>query len=134
MAVNLQVITRASTRIDNTIVSGGTTERAVNFEITGQKYELTDSISDNSNSVVYNSNLSEFKYLLLESDETVQIQITDTNSDTFSFWLRGTGVAGRYGVPFQLANDNTTSTFVINTLQAFNTSGNTAKVHILVLN
>lgn len=134
MAVNLQVINRASTRIDNTMVHAGTTERGVNFEITGVKYELTASISNAANAVIYNSHLTAFSYLLIESDENVQIKLTDNASATFYVWLRGTGVTSRYGLPLQLGNDNTNSTAIINTIQAFNTSGNTAKVHILVLN
>jgi hypothetical protein len=134
MAVNLQVINRASTRIDNTLVFAGTTERGVNFEITGLKYELTASIANSANAVIYNSNLTAFSYLVVEADENVRILITDNSSASFSVWLRGTGVTSRYGLPLQLGNDNTTSTYIINTLQAFNTSGNTAKVHILVLN
>lgn len=134
MAINLQITTRASTRIDNTLVFAGSVERPVNFEITGLKYELVASIANAANAVIYNTHLTAFTYMIVESDENVQIALTDTNSAAFSIWLRGTGITNRYGVPFQLANDNTTSTFVINTVQAFNTSGNTAKVHILVLN
>lgn len=134
MTFNLQALARISARIDNTVVNAGTVERPVSISLTGKKYELVESIANAANTVIYNSNLSSFNFLWIESDENVRVKLTDTNSNTFSIWLRGTGVSERYGVPFPLANDNTQSTYVINTIQVFNTSGNTAKVHIIVLN
>lgn len=134
MSVNLQVFTRASARIDNTNVVAGSTERPINYTITGVKHERTVSIANAANSTVFAADISAFSFLLLESDYNTRVLLTDTNSNTFSIWLRGTGVSERYGVPFILANDNTSSTYIVNAIQVFNTSGNTAKVHILILN
>jgi len=134
MAFNLQAYVRASARIDNTAVEAGSLERPFNFSVTGLKYELTKSIANAANSVMYNAQLTAFTFLMIESDYPVRLKITDTNSNTFSLWLAGTNTANRYGMPLVLGNDNTASTYTINSIQAFNTSGSTAKVHIITLN
>ena len=134
MSVNLQLFARMSARIDNTIVVAGSTERPINYTITGIKHERTVSIANAANAALFAADVSAFSLLWLESDYNTRVLLTDTNSNTFSIWLRGTGVSERYGVPFILANDNTASTFIVNSVQVFNTSGNTAKVHILIAN
>lgn len=134
MAFNLQAYVRASARIDNTMVEAGSLERPYNFSASGLKYELTQSIANAANATIWNAQLSGFTFMLVESDYPVRLKLTDTNSNTFSLWLAGTNTANRYGMPLPLGNDNTTSTYIINSIQAFNTSGSTAKVHIIAIN
>lgn len=134
MAFSLQTYVRAAARIDNTVVEAGSLERPYNQSVTGLKYELTQSIANAANAVMFNAQLSAFQFLIIESDYPVRLKLTDTNSNTFSLWLAGTNTANRYGLPLCLGNDNTTSTYTINAVQAFNTSGSTAKVHIIVIN
>lgn len=135
MTINLQAFTRVSTRIDNTHVFAGSTQIPVNFAINGTKYDKVFSIANAANSVIYtNTNLEDFEYLFIASDYNVRLLIGDTNSNTFSVQLRGTGVDNRYGVPFILAFNHTTdASNTINTITAFNTSGNTAKIQILAI-
>lgn len=135
MAVNFQVFNKYSTRIDNTEEAGGSLERPVNFEITGIKYELVSSITYNTNAVMYNAHLTAWTYLQLESDFPVRFVITDNSTANFTMWLTGTNTSGRYGLPFILGNDNTTSTYVVNKVQVFNDDTvNTAKVRIVLFN
>lgn len=135
MAVNLQVFNRASTRIDNTIVFAGSAEIPANFSISGLKYESVFSIANSANTVIFtNSNLSDFELLFIESDYDVRLLIGDTNSNTFSVNIRGSGLDNRYGPALVLSYNHTTdASNTINTVTAFNSSGNTAKVHILGL-
>lgn len=135
MTINIQAYSRASARIDNTVVQAGSLERPVNFEITGSKYDTVFSIANSANAVIYtDSNLADFEYLWIASDHDVRLLIGDTNSNTFSFNLRGTDKDSRYGVPFILGYNHTTdSGNTVNTITAFNTSGNTAKIRILAI-
>lgn len=135
MAINLQAYSRVSTRIDNTVVQAGSIERPVNYAISGTKHDQVVSISNSANSVLYvAADLADFEYLYIASDYDVRLLIGDTNSNTFSLQLRGTGVDNRYGVPFILGYNHTTdASNTINTITAFNTSGNTARIRILAL-
>ncbi len=136
MAINFQSYTRASVRIDNTVVSAGSLERPVNFALgTGTKHDQVVSIANAANSVLYAAaDLADFEYLYIASDYDVRLLIGDTNSNTFSIQVRGTGTDSRYGVPFILGYNHTTdASNTINTITAFNTSGNTAKVRILAV-
>lgn len=135
MAINFQSYTRASVRIDNTVISAGSLERPVNFTVTGTKHDQIVSIANAANSVLYvAADLADFEYLYIASDYDVRLLIGDTNSNTFSIQVRGTGTVNRYGVPFILGYNHTTdASNTINTITAFNTSGSTAKVRILAV-
>lgn len=133
MAFNLQVFSRFSIRIDNTDLRGGSFEVPTTFDVDGEVFDRTYSIANAANSVVYNTSISTFNFIFIQSDEDARLLITDTNTNTFSIWTRGTGVTSRYGVPFILANDNTEGAYVVNTVQAFNTSGNTARIRVVAI-
>jgi hypothetical protein len=134
MATNFQNFCRFSSRIDNTVVQGGTVERPVSFSIAGVKYDTTFSIANAANSTVYSTDLADFDYLWIESDYNVRALLTDTNSNTFSIQIRGSGVTNRYGIPFILGLDETTdASNTVNTVQIFNTSGNTCKVRVFAV-
>ena len=126
----LQIFGRFSGRIDNAVVQGGSVERGVKVTTAGLKYDKVFQIANTANSTIYSTDLADFNFLWVESDFTVALKLTDTNSNTFRLALVGSGVDNRYGVPLMLGDDGTTGAFVINTIQAFNTSGNTAKVRI----
>ena len=134
MAFPLQNWTRADVLIGNEPVSVGSIERPATINTTGNKYFLTETIANGANAVVYNSSLTAFTYLYIASDFDTRMKLTDTGSNTFSVTLRGTNTEEKYGIPFQLGADETVNTATtLNTIQIFNTSGNTAKVKILVV-
>lgn len=131
----LQVFNRASARVDNELLSIGSCEIPVNLAVAGVKYDKTESIANGANSQVFNAQLSAFKFLYVASDHNTRMVITDDNSNSMSFFLRGTGTDNKFGIPFILGFDDTTNTSqVINSVRIFNTSGNTAKVRIVVVN
>jgi hypothetical protein len=133
--ITIQAYSRVSARIDNTVVSAGSLERPINFEASGTKYDKILSVANATNTVIYTStNIEDFEYLYIASDRDVRLLIGDTNSNTFSFNLRGTGVDYRYGVPFILGYNHTSdSGNTVNSITVFNESGNTAKVAILAI-
>lgn len=130
MATNLQIFGRFSGRVDGEVRQGGTVERPINVAIAGIDYSHVFSVANSANTTIYSANLADFNFIWIASDYTVAMKITDTNSNTFRLALVGSGVTGRYGIPFMLGDDGTTGAFTINTVQVFNTSGNTAKIRI----
>lgn len=134
MSINLQTYGRFSVRIDERTVSAGSIEKPVNISIDGTSHQRVASIANASNTAMYSNELSTFNYLYLASDYNTRIVVMDTESNSFSFQLRGTGEANKYGVEFKLGLDETlNSSVTINSVHAYNTSGNTAKVICIVL-
>lgn len=131
---NFQVYGRFSGRFDNTVVQGGSLEIPVSFTVAGQKYDQIYSIAASANTTIYNNTFSgDFDFLFIQSDFSVRLVFTDTNSNTFALQVKGTGVANRYGVPFILGLDETTdASNTIATIVAHNDvqTTNTAKVRI----
>lgn len=125
---NFQVYGRFEGRFDNTVVQGGSIERPVFMNVGGTKFDQVFSIANAANTTIYNAQLSDFDFLFIQSDYDLRLLLTDTASNTFSINIKGTGVNNRYGIPFILGLDETSSGQTLNTVQAFNTSGNTAKV------
>lgn len=134
-STTLQVFNRASARVDNELLSIGSCEIPVNLAVTGTKYDKTESVANGANSQIFNAQMSAFKFLYLVSDFDLRVLISDDNSNTFSFFIRGTGTDNKFGIPFILGYDDTTNTSqVINSVRVYNSSGNTAKVRLVVVN
>lgn len=134
MSTNLQVFTAFSTRLNGQDKKGGSTANPFNYALTGEVYEFIDAIANGANSVMYSNTLGSFDFLWLQSDYNTRVVITDTNSNTFSLHIRGTAVNNQYGIPLILAFDETDGgTAVINAIQVFNTSGNTAHTRLVII-
>ena len=134
MAVNLQCFGFGSARIDRELVTAGSIETPTNIQVDGEVYETQREIANAANTVVYNDELSTFNYLWIASDYNTRVVFADTGGNSFSMTLRGTGVSKKYGVPIQLGADETVNAATtINSVTVFNSSGNTAKVSILVV-
>ena len=134
MAFSLQTYSRFSGRIDNQLTKGGSLEVPVTISVTGNVYNEVATVANGANTTIYNDDLGTFTYLYLASDFNTRAKITDTNSNTFSIQLRGTGEAAKYGIPLTLGLDETTdASNTINTIQVFNTSGSSAKIFITVI-
>jgi len=132
MTINLQSFARLSALVDGEEEVVGSVERPFNLSITGLVFKNATSIANAANTVIYNNTLTTFKVGFIESDEDLRIVISDNNSATYSLWTRGTGLAGKYGLPLIIPKQNTSGSFLINTFTAFNTSGNTARVKITI--
>lgn len=132
MTVNLQFMARISSLIDGESVIGGSVERPFNLQIAGLKYGQVFSLANAANTAIYNALPAAWDIGWVEADENIRLVVTDNNSASWSEWVRGTGITSRYGIPQIFPFQNTSSTFLINTITAFNTSGNTAKIKILL--
>lgn len=130
---NVSVYGRGAARISNRSIAAGSTEVPVSVAVTGNVYELEETIANAANAVIYNSSLTDFAYVFLASDFDVRLLMTDDAAASISVTLKGTGVSGKLGVPFQLGSSATTSGQKLITFQAFNTSGSSAKVKILAI-
>lgn len=135
---NLQVYSRYSSLIDSNLVDGGSMDIPTNITVNGLVHELTTSVANGANAVVYNDELSSFNFLYLSSSYNTRALITDTASNTFSINLRGTNEGSnnnvRLGVALQLGSDKTADANTsINSIQVFNTSGNTASVRCVAI-
>lgn len=133
MTFPVQVWSRVDARLGSEHVKDGSLEVPTSIEVVGNAIEKIVTVANAANSVIYNADLTGFLYLRVVTDFNTRLLITDTASNTFAVRLRGTGVADSFGIPFQLGADDTSSSQTLNTLQIFNTSGNTAKIKLLVI-
>ncbi len=125
---------KVDSRIDENRVDLGSLERPATVTVDGEVYDRVASIANAANSIVYADQLTSFNFVMVQSDQDVRLLITDNASSSFSVTVKGTGVLNKYGVGFMLGSDKTASSSVrINSLQAFNTSGATAKVRVLIV-
>ena len=134
MAFTLQSYSRAATQIDGETDNVGSVERPVSIAVDGDVFKTVSTIANGANAVIYNDELTTFNYMHISSDYDVRLKFTDSASNTFNMQLKGTENTNKYGIGFQLGKDETASNAVtLNAVQAFNTSGNTAKVKIFVV-
>lgn len=134
MSFNLQVFSLLSSRVYDDVVDAGSLEKPSNVTIDGNTFSHTYTIANAANTVIYSNTIpSGFKALAIYSDHNTRALITDTGSNTFSVRTRGTAVDNEFGMPVLLPDNKTDSTDsnTINTIQIFNTSGNTAHVRII---
>lgn len=120
--------------IDNRRLSAGTIDTPFSFTVKGLRHEETVSVAHAANAVIYDNSIGAFNTCAIECDYNTRVVLRDTGGNKFSIGLRGTGKAGKYGDPFKLTLGNTnTSVTTINSIQVYNQSGSTAKVHIVVV-
>ena len=134
MSFLLQNFNYFSSLIDRERAYGGSLERPANITVDGEMHNQVHSIANAANTVVYNDELSGFKYLNIASDYNTRALIHDNTGNSFSLSLRGTAETKKYGIPLTLGEDQTASASArINTIRVFNSSGNTARVRITVV-
>ena len=134
MSVNIQFWGKLAGLIYGEEVRGGSLEIPVSVAVTGNVHRRTAVLANATNSIVYNDELSGFSGAFISSDYNTRVLISDNAANTFSFTLRGTGEGGKMGVPLMLGDDQTSDANTrINTIQIFNTSGNTANTVCLVI-
>ena len=132
MSFNIQVYSRVDGLLGTEAINDGSLDRAVTLPVTGQVLQKTFTIANAASKTIYSTDFANFKFLRVVSDLNTRMVLTDTASNTFAVRLRGTGVADKYGVPFQLGSDVTASGQTLITMVVHNASGNTAKVKVLV--
>jgi hypothetical protein len=134
MSFQLQNFNYFSSLVDRERVYGGSMERPASITVDGEVHTQVHSIANAANTVVYNDELSGFKYLNIASDFNTRALIHDNTGNSFSVSLRGTAETKKYGIPLTLGEDQTSAANArINTIRVYNSSGNTAKVRITVL-
>jgi len=133
MAFSAQVWTSVAALLNGVPEGYPGNNRPVSLTIDNDEvYRKIITITNATNAVIYADQLSTFTFMLVACDFNTRLLVTDTNSDTMSFTLRGTAVANQYGVPWMLGEDLTTTGFRVNAIQLFNTSGSTARAICLV--
>lgn len=133
MTFSTQVWTRVAALVNGVAENYPGNDRPVSVSIPNDEvYRKIITISNNANATIYADQLSTFMFMLVACDFNTRMLVTDTNSASMSFTLRGTATANQYGVPFMLGDDLTTSGFRVNAVQLFNTSGSTAHCICLV--
>jgi hypothetical protein len=122
-----------SARLGGRPVQAGSLERPHNVTVTGNIHRRDEAIANGANAVLYNDQMGDFKVLYMESDFNVKVKITNTKGTSFELPLAGQANTEKYGVPFMLGDDTSGSGNTVNTIQVFNTSGNTATVTCIVI-
>lgn len=122
-----------SGRIKNLPIEAGSLERPFNVAVAGSIHRFDQPIANGANAVVYNDQLSDFKVMFLLSDFDVRAKITNTAGSSLALPIAGQGNTERYGAPLTLGDDTSGAGNTINTVQVFNTSGNTAQVVCIVI-
>jgi len=133
MAFSAQITTKVAALVNGIPENYPGGEKPVSLSIPNDEvYRRIATIANAANAVVYADQLSTFTFMLVACDYNTRILVTDTNSASMSFTLRGTGVVNQYGIPWMLGEDLTTTGFRVNAVQLFNTSGSTANCICLV--
>jgi hypothetical protein len=134
MSATLNVWASAGARIDGRAFPLGDHNVPTAITVTGNVHERRDTIANAANAVVYSDELGDFVFGWLESDMTTRVVLTDTESNSFSLPLLGTGESGKMGLPLLLGGDDTVNTATtINSIQVFNVSGSSAKVRCVIV-
>jgi len=120
--------------IDGQRLKAGGIDTPFSFTVGGQKHETTWSIANGASAIIYANSLGSFNTVAIECDYNTRIVVTDTGSNVLSLGIRGTGISGKYGLPFQLTLGTTlNASTTINSIVVHNASGSTAKVHAIVI-
>lgn len=133
MSNSLQSYSYFASLIDSNKLEEGSLETPISITLDGDPYKFGATIANAANTIMYADQLGTFNFLYIACDFDLRILITDNASASFSLGLRGTGISGRFGIALQLGLDETSNTnTTINAVQAFNTSGSTARCLIVV--
>jgi len=125
---------RFASILDGTPYQGGSIEKPTTLVVAGQKEDPTYTIANAANATVYSNSIGQFEFAFIESDMNTRVVLTDTESNVFSLGLRGTGVAGRYGVGLPLGQGTTlNSNTTINSIVVHNESGSSAQVRAFIV-
>jgi hypothetical protein len=123
-----------SALIDGQRLNVGSIDTPASFIVNGQKHEVTWSIANGANAVIYANSLGAFNTVAIECDFNTRIVLTDTASNVFNLGIRGTGKARQYGLPLPITLSTTiNAATTINSIVVHNESGSTAKVHAIVI-
>jgi len=122
--------------VDGRRITAGSNETASSFLVKGLRHEETLSIANGASGIIYANSLGAFNTAVIESDFDTRVVLTDNAAvpNVFSLGLRGTGKATQYGLPLVLTLGTTlNASTTINSIVVHNVSGQTAKVHGIVL-
>lgn len=142
MAFNLQVYGRFDARINLTPVHAGSMEKPAQLSVTGNEYKFAPVVNSNTNTLIYNDNLSGFVFLWFQSTRDVTLELTTSGTNTVALKLEVPGSSNHldFGIPFVLGSDDTYdadgTAARIATVRCYNedtTSGNDASVILHVV-
>lgn len=134
MAETMLVYGSLTGLIDGQPVGAGSIDTPQSFTVKGTKHEVVANIANAASATLYANTLGKLNSISIECNQNTRIAWKDTGGGSWNTIIRGTGKKKQYGAPVTLTTGWTTNSNVyINSVVANNESGNTCKVHSIMI-